>query len=237
MNNYTNYMMPSNAYMDDVYMRRRMEDLNRIINAPQYSFSDVSKKTPSLEEKWVWVTGYKGTDKDMKCMNDFQYEIGKTYDMPEDSSVKACQSGFHMCLELEHVFKYKDIGHGNRFFEVRALVRESDLTKYGKREYFVASDKLAAKSIELLRELGADEILAHIPVAAGWSDEIKTIAIEKGIDEARTEAKVRELITMGYSPELARYICSQAGYALAVALDTQPGISMDTKIMAIFSHV
>lgn len=34
------------------------------------------------EEKWIWVDGYKGTDKDMKCRG-YQYEFGKQFDIPE----------------------------------------------------------------------------------------------------------------------------------------------------------
>ena len=193
------------------------------------------------EEKWVWVTGYKGMDKDMKCMNDFQYEIGKTYNMPEGEEIRACHSGFHMCLKLEDVFVYQRIEKGNRFFEVRALVRESDRNTYGITAGWLSDyNKLAAKSIEIVRELSADEILAHIPEAAEWSDEVKKLALEKGVVAAKAEGKIHKLVSVGYSTELAKYICNdthRSGYELAMALDTQPGISMDTKILAIFSHV
>ena len=201
----------------------------------------VTKPYDMPEEKWVWVTGYKGTDKDMRCMNDFQYEIGKTYDMPDGAEIQACSSGFHMCLKLEDVFDYQRIEKGNRFFEVRALVRESDRDNYGKNWVWApGGNKLAAKSIEIVRELSVDEILAHIPEAAEWPDEIKELALEKNVDAAKTEGKVYNLVNMGYSIELAKYICNdthKSGYELAVALDTQPGISMDTKIVAIFSQV
>ena len=125
-------------------------------------------------DEWVWITGYKGTGKDMKCKNDFQYELGKTYVMPEGEAVAACESGFHMCMKLEDVYNYYRIGSGNRFFECRALVRKSDLEKYGTvvsdlyASFYayitrndVIIDKLAAKSIELTRELSVDEILDH----------------------------------------------------------------------------
>jgi len=38
---------------------------------------------------------YKGFDKDFKC-RDFQYEVGKEYEMPEDC-IKVCEKGFHAC--------------------------------------------------------------------------------------------------------------------------------------------
>ena len=49
---------------------------------------------PTGEEEWIWVTGYKGTDKDMKC-RDYQYELGKQHDMPEGTDITMCYSGFH----------------------------------------------------------------------------------------------------------------------------------------------
>lgn len=230
-----NYIMTSNPYLDSDYA-------NRVRARVFDSLSDVKpEQIPLLEERWVWVTGYKGTDKDMKCMNDFQYEIGKTYDMPEGEEIRTCHSGFHMCLKLEDVFEYRRIEKGNRFFEVRALVRESNRNGYISWAYpYIRDDKLAAKSIEIVRELSADEILAHIPEAAEWPDEIKELALEKNVSAAKAEYKINKLVSMGYSPELAKYICNgthKSGYELAVALDTQPGISMDTKILAIFSHV
>ena len=88
---------------------------------------------PKPQEEWVWVDGYKGTDKDMKC-RDFQYELHKVYDMPEDAEIVECSSGFHLCLEKEHVFRFYDIGKGNRFFKVKALVCRSDYESYGKME-------------------------------------------------------------------------------------------------------
>lgn len=230
------YCNPSRLYELQTQLYR---DLG-IHNNPWTRLDANNKTEDTPEEKWVWVTGYKGTDKDMKCMNDFQYEIGRTYDMSDGEEVCLCHSGFHMCLKLEDVFEYQKIEDGNRFFEVRALVRERDRNKYGTVHGFMNHNKLAAKSIEIVRELNADEILAHIPEAAEWSDEIKELALEKNVNAAKAEGKVYNLVSMGYSIELAKYICNdthKSGYELACALDTQPGISMDTKILAIFSHV
>lgn len=207
-------------------------------------------------DEWVWVTGYKGTDKDMKCKNDFQYELGKQYDMPEGEAVEACQSGFHMCMKLEDVYNYYPIECGRRYFECRALVRKTDLEKYGKTDassfnsvyMFGLSgsaivDKLAAKSIELIRELTIDEILAHKSEAGLWPEYVKDMAIRESFEEAKTEWHIIHMTEMGYARPLAEYICKNknnrhlGGYDLAVALDSQLDISMDTKVNAIFSHI
>lgn len=67
-------------------------------------------------EEWIWVDGYKATKADMTCY-DYQYELGKQHDMPEDEDIIECRSGFHLCLRLEDVFSYYKIGKDNRFFQ------------------------------------------------------------------------------------------------------------------------
>lgn len=46
---------------------------------------------------------FKGFDKDLKCRG-FQYEVGKTYSMPEKPEI--CVKGFHCCTKLSDVFQY-----------------------------------------------------------------------------------------------------------------------------------
>jgi hypothetical protein len=217
-------------------------DLNKIYGAGIESTRNDEKT--DAEDTWVWVTGYKGLDKDMKAHGDFQYEMGKQYVMNDGEDVKACHSGFHMCMNLTDVYNYRGIGSGNRYFECKALVRESDLKKYGTFEfgYYVPSiiDKLAGKAIELTRELTTDEILAHVEGIEEWSESVKEVAINKCLNEAKKEIKVITMTKMGYVEPLARYIinhCDGSGYDLAVALDAQTDISMDTKVNAIFSHI
>ena len=161
------------------------------------------------EKRWVWVDGYKGTDKDMKC-RDFQYEIGKVYDMPDDAKIKECESGFHLCLNLKDVFEYYSVWKNNRFFKVRALVREEDVAAYGTDPmcgslYSLPSisrkDKLVAKSIVFTDELTIDEILADTE-AADLPDKYKKIAMEKGIRFATNkwtnDEQTSNLINLGY---------------------------------------
>ena len=74
-----------------------------------------NKKENKEEKEWIWVEGYKGTDKDMKC-RDFQFEIGKEYSVLKDEEPVMCEKGFHLCLKLSDVFTYYDICNNNRFF-------------------------------------------------------------------------------------------------------------------------
>lgn len=196
------------------------------------------------DEEWVWVTGYKGMDKDMKCHGGFQYELGKRYDMPEDAKIEVCDSGYHLCLNMRDVFGYVKLGDGNRFFEVRALVRKKDVAEYGKKkrgEYLYLSihtqvDKLAARSIEIVRELTVDEIMEHVPEALEWCDEYKKMAIEIGIACVQDLVKMHKLTELGYSDAFAHWLVNNGKYDIAQAVGSQEGLSMDMKVLCIMNN-
>ena len=128
------------------------------------------------EEEYVWVKGFKGTDKDMRCKGDYQYELGKQFDLDADVEPEICSKGFHFCKDLESVFRYYKIGDGNRFFEVEALVKKSapesknksnvcaGLDQWSKMYMSFApkEDKYVAKSIRFVRELTVDEVFEAV---------------------------------------------------------------------------
>lgn len=204
---------------------------------------------PKPEEEYVWVKGFKGTDKDMRCQ-DYQYELGKQFDLDEDVEPVVCSKGFHFCKSLENVFRHYKIGDGHRFFEVEALVRKSDLdpkkkdyAKYANvawSPYHTSShydDKYAAKSIRFIRELSADEVFETVTDSEirGWTEEQKKRAMETSINAVRRDIRAFELCAAGYSPAFAKYISIDEGrYATAMAMASLTDVSMDVKVMAIF---
>ena len=201
------------------------------------------------EEEYVWVKGFKGTDKDMRCQ-DYQYELGKQFDLDEDVEPVICSKGFHFCKSLENVFRHYKIGGGHRFFEVEALVRKSDLdpkkkdyAKYANvacRSYYPSShydDKYAAKSIRFIRELTVDEVFESITDSdvREWDEAQKKRAMETSINTVRRDIRAFELCAAGYSPAFAKYISIDEGrYATAMAMASLHDVSMDVKVMAIF---
>ena len=202
------------------------------------------------EEEYIWVKGFKGTNKDMRCQDDYQYELGKQFDLDEDVEPMVCSKGFHFCKKLENVFRYYKIGDGNRFFEVEALVKKSDLdpkkkeyAKYANAAwnlYHTSShydDKYAAKSIRFIRELTVDEVFETVTDSdvREWAEEQKKRAMETSINTVRKDIRAFDLCAAGYSPAFAKYISVDAGrYATAMAMASLPDVSMDIKVMAIF---
>lgn len=204
-------------------------------NANQITFGfDPGVKMADLDsdkpEEWIWVDGYKGTDKNMQCHDNFQYELGKRYDMPEDAEIRECSNGFHLCLKLSDVTRtYYPVGSGNRFFRVRALVRKNDVLHYGKYDgWGHHSDKLVAKSIEFTSELTPDVILAGFGVDE-WPDEYKKMAIEVSVKEAQNMMWTQELIELGYSEPFAGWIVQNHKHTIAKIAASQPGLSMDMR--------
>lgn len=206
-------------------------------------------------DEWIWVTGYKGTDKNMKC-RDYQFMLNYRHDMVNGAEIKLCESGFHFCSKLKNVFGYYEIKDGHRFFEVRALVRKKDYEELKSstgtinvsfngttipwptwtNPWTLGNDKLTSKAIEFVRELTLDEIFADTE-ASGWSDEDKKLALEIGICKATKVRQVTELEALGYSEELSDYIVHEIHkYNLAKFLTTLPeNPSMDTKMIILFS--
>ena len=193
------------------------------------------------EDIWIWVDAYKGMNKNMQGHGNFQYEIGRQYDMSKEN-VKVCESGFHCCLELSEVFSYYKIGNGNRFFKVKALVRQSDYNECLKAPMRILNpfwgpsidgNKLAAASIIIESELPIDKILKKSPVE-DLPEKYKKIAIESSCDEARHEYETDTLIEDGYAELISQIIVNKQRFTLAHALAQQKELSMDIKIATIF---
>ena len=212
--------------------------------------ADVMNAIETIEkDEYVWVKGFKGTDKAMRCQ-DYQYELGKQFDLDEDVEPVVCSKGFHFCKSLENVFRHYKIGGGHRFFEVEALVRKSDLdpkkkdyAKYANvacRPYYPSShydDKYAAKSIRFIRELTVDEVFESVTdkEVLEWADEQKKRAMETSIRTVKDRVREETLISAGYSPAFAKYIADDSSrYATAMAMASLTDVSMDVKVMAIF---
>lgn len=93
------------------------------------------------------IISYKAFDRNLRCYNNFQYEIGKSYSI--DGEIKCCKHGFHACPEPAGVFNYYDI-FTSRF----ALVKQSGI--------FDGWDgKICSSKIAIIKELSLKELIEH----------------------------------------------------------------------------
>ena len=94
-----------------------------------------------MEEKKI--IAYKGFDENLRC-RDFQYEVGKEYEMPE-SQVKCCNGGFHACTNPFDVLNHYDANGKNRFCEVE---------QYGTVSTDDNDTKQSSSKIKIKAEIG-----------------------------------------------------------------------------------
>ena len=219
-----------------IFKKTKMETID--LEKVKALIEETPSSTPESEEEWIWVEGYKGTDRDMKCL-DYQYELGVQYDMPEDEPVQVCESGFHLCLSLQDVFNFYSVGGGNRFFKVKALVRKTDKKNYRPTYaysglFYAGSsyNKLASKSIIFTSELTYDEILKDTD-AQDLPEEYKKIALETSIQNAVNQYEINILVEDGYSLPFATYIIKSSKFDIAHAFGSQKDLSMDMKVLGI----
>lgn len=209
--------------------KKAIKEAKKLDNDSEVTYS--SSTHP--EEEWIWVEGYKGTDKNMRC-RDFQYELGKQFDVDEEKEVNACHNGFHLCLDLNDVFEYYPIGKGNRFFKVKALVHKSDKEEYGKYFMWSKNDKLAAKSIIFTEELPVDKIFEPIwPVEI--PDRYRVFALETDLNTALSQYNIDTLVDDGYSLAFAKHLEDEGLFEAAHAVGSQNDLSMDMKVLYILN--
>lgn len=103
-------------------------------------------------ENWVWVDGYKCTDKNMRGYNNFQYELNKQFNC--DGKIKVGCNGFHFCKNIKDLCYFGNVMSG-RMFKVKALCNTNDKDSINQ-----CCDlyQYAAKSIVLVEELDTKAI-------------------------------------------------------------------------------
>ena len=102
------------------------------------------------------IKSYKGFDKNLKC-RDFQYEIGKEYEM--DGEIKVCNRGFHACESPLEVFDHYPM-IGSRFCEVE---QDGNISKEDR------GTKICSSKIKIKAELKLSDM---INLGVEWLKEI-----------------------------------------------------------------
>ena len=102
------------------------------------------------------IKSYKGFDKNLKC-RDFQYEIGKEYEM--DGEIKVCNRGFHACESPFDVFDHYTM-IDTRFCEVE---QDGNISKEDR------GTKICSSKIKIKAEL---KLADMIYLGVEWLKEI-----------------------------------------------------------------
>lgn len=112
----------------------------------KYSVDD--RYFEAVEQEYIWVDAFKGTDANMVCKGK-QYRMG-VEDHYGDKVVLG-KKGYHVCTDLKHVFKDYDYDFRNRFFKVKALVKATDYQHRNPN-----NTVLVAKAIKFVTEITND---------------------------------------------------------------------------------
>lgn len=96
------------------------------------------------------MDGYKAFDLGWVC-RDFQYEIGKTYELPEGQELKICECGFHFCENPIDVFGYYPMKDDVLIAKVEAL---GEIQQEGT--------KFCTDKIKIVREFTRKELQALV---------------------------------------------------------------------------
>ena len=140
------------------------------------------------------IKSYKAFDKNMRC-RDFQYEVGKEYEM--DGDIKCCNRGFHACKNPLEVWNYYDMLN-SRFAEVE---------QSGKIDEEGNSTKVCSSHIKIKAELKLADI---IKVGVEWLKDITSPSKVKANGELNDNGDRRKQI--GSSGDYAQ-IGSSGDYA------------------------
>ena len=136
------------------------------------------------------MKSYKGFDKKLKC-RDFQYEIGKEYEM--DGEIKVCSRGFHACESPFDVFDYYTM-IDSRFCEVE---QDGNISKEDR------GTKICSSKIKIKAEL---KLADMINLGIEWLKEItlpEKIKTSIKDNSSGNDARSVRLATMPRSARLA----------------------------------
>ncbi len=145
------------------------------------------------ETKEIITKGVKGFDKDLKCYNDFQYEIGKEYET-DKKPIRCTSNGFHFCENPLDVFRYYSPNE-SRFAEVEG---------FGEASKDDEDTNVAVSKIKIGAEIGL-----HSLIESGIKFIFERTTLTK---ESTNEEKNKQASNSGY-----RGAASNSGYSGAAS--------------------
>lgn len=160
----------------------------------------------------IWVDGFKGTDKNMKC-RDFQYELGKEFTY--DGKLDLCSSGFHACSDLNNVFDYYKLDGENRFFRIKAFVPENYNENFNKTIWngsnlYTMDTKFVASKIKFISECTYDDFKNYISWKYPMIENEEECKHLKNYGIFSMNKFIKKMINFGYSESFAMIISNES---------------------------
>jgi hypothetical protein len=137
------------------------------------------------------IKSYKGFDKNLSCRG-FQYEVGKTYEMPEED-VEVCEIGFHACESPLDVLDYYFLDDD---CEIARFCEVEQSGKIDKKED--GSTKIASSRIEIKAELKFADLLR---LGIEWIKDSVT-KVGKGEEKLNNDSRFAQIGSSGYSAKI-----------------------------------
>lgn len=103
------------------------------------------------------MKGYKVFNSDWTCQ-DFQYEVGETYEIDEKPII--CKRGFHFCQKLKDCFYYYPFHKDVKIAEVEAL---GDI----RRHSVGTTTKRCTNKIKIIREIRFEDLMPVLEFKSG----------------------------------------------------------------------
>ena len=132
------------------------------------------------------IKSYKGFDKNLKC-RDFQYEIGKEYEM--DGEIKVCSRGFHACESPFEVFVHYPM-IDSRFCEVE---QDGNISKEDR------GTKICSSKIKIKAEL---KLADMINLGVEWLKEITSTKKMKTSINDNSSGNGAQIGSSGYGAQI-----------------------------------
>ena len=133
------------------------------------------------------IKSYKGFDKNLKC-RDFQYEIGKEYEM--DGEIKVCSRGFHACESPFDVFDHYTM-IDSRFCEVE---QDGNISKEDR------GTKICSSKIKIKAEL---KLADMINLGVEWLKEITSPKKMKTSIKDNSSGNDAQIGSSGYGAQIS----------------------------------
>ena len=210
-----------------VHSRELLKALNTVTETEGVQMSKKEEhlyRVHWLEDQKQFIKGF---DMDLKC-REMQYEVNKTFTMPEGAVPRLCCKGLHYCANWLEVFDYYPVTY-SRYCEV--TVPEDALTDGADN---ITTTKRCSDKIHIEEEITVSELIRGILDTRGFRYSIKewasydTMTVQESYSLVSVKAMVG-VIAGGYSAMCLRVSSYGSGVVIAGAPNSAAFMDADEE--------